>query len=281
MTLDQRLHGLTSPIFVFNDNGSSCGTGFFFDRRSPVELQPLGQLIRRNGQWLVTNRHVILGDPDKEVFPNELSYSIRTFQGNKIEWDEIRIDRSELLKRVKFHTASSIDIATIDILDLQVDRMHKKEGVSWFSVCADDFPDNKGITIETADDVLVIGYPRLYYDEANKFPIIKRGMISTRWNSYFNNHPYFLIDAKLFPGSSGSIVVTKPTRSPMIRGTVEMRREQVFCLLGIFAGEPFQETSPISLENMTILEKRGFNLGIVWYGKLIDEIIDNGVNYNQ
>ena len=31
----------------------------------------------------------------------------------------------------------------------------------------------------------------------------------------FDGKPIFLIDAKLFPGSSGSIVITKPTASPV------------------------------------------------------------------
>ena len=44
----------------------------------------------------------------------------------------------------------------------------------------------------------------------NLFPIVKSGIIASRWKTGFKGKPYFLIDAKLFPGSSGSVVITKP-----------------------------------------------------------------------
>ena len=64
--------------------------------------------------------------------------------------------------------------------------------------------------MEVFDDYLVIGYPRMFYDKVNLFPIVKSGIIASKWQGMLNGKPYFLIDAKLFPGSSGSIVISKP-----------------------------------------------------------------------
>jgi hypothetical protein len=63
------------------------------------------------------------------------------------------------------------------------------------------------IKVEVSDGVLVIGYPNGYYDEVNLFPIVKSGIVASMWGRNFKGEPCFLIDSRLFPGSSGSLVV--------------------------------------------------------------------------
>jgi hypothetical protein len=46
---------------------------------------------------------------------------------------------------------------------------------------------------------------------SNVFSIVKSGNISSKWGNRFGGEPYFLIDARLFTGSSGSLVISKPT----------------------------------------------------------------------
>lgn len=56
------------------------------------------------------------------------------------------------------------------------------------------------------EDVVFIGYPSGLRDEKNATPLIRRGITSTpAWND-FEGLPTFLIDAGVFPGSSGSPV---------------------------------------------------------------------------
>jgi hypothetical protein len=56
------------------------------------------------------------------------------------------------------------------------------------------------------EDVTFIGYPSGVYDKVNGIPIIRRGITATPiWNDYLGQ-PIFLIDAQVFPGSSGSPV---------------------------------------------------------------------------
>jgi hypothetical protein len=63
---------------------------------------------------------------------------------------------------------------------------------------------------EVSDDVIVIGHPKGYYDEINKYPIVKGGIISSSFSTPFENNRYFPINARLFEGSSGSLVLSKP-----------------------------------------------------------------------
>jgi len=56
-------------------------------------------------------------------------------------------------------------------------------------------------------------------------------------------------------------------------------KEKQFAFLGIYSGEPFKLERPIELDDMVITQKSGFNVGIVWYAHLVEEIIEKGVAY--
>ena len=94
----------------------------------------------------------------------------------------------------------------------------------------------------------------------------------------FGGKPYFLIDAKLFPGSSGSLVISRPTDFVVQKGQAYLRRDgsKEFLFLGIFSGEPFGKMRPIETDSFVILSKEGYNVGIVWYYHLVPTIISEG-----
>jgi hypothetical protein len=58
----------------------------------------------------------------------------------------------------------------------------------------------------SGEDILFVGYPHGVYDRINNFPIFRRGTASSHPAVDFENKPEFLIDASVFPGSSGSPV---------------------------------------------------------------------------
>ena len=60
--------------------------------------------------------------------------------------------------------------------------------------------------LSAIEDITFIGYPSGLYDEKNKYTIIRQGITATPiWNN-FKGEDVFLIDAGVFPGSSGSPV---------------------------------------------------------------------------
>ena len=135
------------------------------------------------------------------------------------------------------------------------------------------------IDVQASDDVVIIGYPRGFYDKFNLYPIIKSGIIASRWGANFDGKPIFLIDAKLFPGSSGSIVISKPIDMIVRGGRPLYAPEKQFAFLGIYSGEPSLKGRKIEVDNLVITEKIGFNVGIVWYATLVEKIINNGVPF--
>ena len=207
-----------------------------------------------------------------ETIPDAFMFAMREVRNGKVEWVPIELSRDELLKRTKLHPDASIDVAAVKVDDLQIKIVRDnpdKKFVGGMQLTNDNLPSTKQPSIEATSDIVVCSYPYGFYDRVNKFPIIKSGIIASRWGANFNGSPHFLIDAKLFHGSSGGLVISKPLDLAIIDGKVMTSKDKQYTFLGIYSGD-YTHTN---LEG----EKESFGLGIVWYSYLVPQIINNGV----
>jgi hypothetical protein len=76
-------------------------------------------------------------------------------------------------------------------------------------------------------------------------------------------------------------VISKPINFLFEEGRPLYSKEKQFAFLGVFSGEPIEQHPPVELEDITIIRKSSFNLGIVWYCYLIEEIIDSDKKYSK
>ena len=280
MNLNDTLHGISTKILTTTPQHSQMfGTGFYFNRFAPKESEgPQWRPIE--GMWLVTNRHVLVPrNGEKEIEPASVTFHLRRFaETDSLEWDPVRLSSNDLERLARFHPKKSVDVATIDISVLLTERVMSSDQYGpYYGVSSDQFSGKNNINVEASSDVLVVGYPRGFYDEVNLFPIVKSGIVASRWGANFQGQPYFLIDAKLFPGSSGSVVLSKPIDVVVKDGQMMYSKEKQFAFLGIYSGEPLMHEVPMELDDLTIIRKYSFNLGVVWYAELVDETIDKGV----
>jgi hypothetical protein len=280
MKLDDTLHGISTLLLVTFQGKQIQGTGFFYQELAPRDPTKNSQWRRIEALWIVSNRHIFLPKiEDKEIVPDSLTFHIRKIADNSIIWEAITLDIIELRKRIKLHADPQVDVAMIRIDDLFISRIKDDKNYMQLSAVGEEnLPGNNNISAEVADDVVIIGYPKGFYDEKNVFPIAKSGIIATRWGLNFNGLPVFLIDAKLFPGSSGSIVITKPIDFVIVDGKPMSAKDKKFAFLGVYSGEPFRQHTPIDLDDITIIRKdSSFNVGIVWYGQLVVDIAKKGI----
>lgn len=248
-----------------NDGGDFSGTGFLYEpgaRLTPVDDRSAPDLWKSDGLYVVTNRHVVFDLSEDEKRPSEFFINIRTRDDSTglWEWQELKLSDDEIDNSIYVHDDPDIDVAVIDI------SARKKEVPKGLTIKSEDLiHQHKIARVECADDVIAIGFPRGFYDQMNHFPIVKRGIIASEWGANFEGEPFFLIDAKLFPGSSGSAVMTKPADHMIVDGNqYESKSGKQSVLLGVYSGEPYlgDETSPEYVD-----------VGIVWYSKNISEII--------
>ena len=283
MSIDDKIHGISTLIITTCTECQSQGTGFFYQEINPKDSTKTEEWREIKNVWLVTNRHVILPMHNgKELTPNSVVFHIRKLINNQPVWEPIELQKEILIERALFHPDKTIDVCIIDIYGLFKEKLKGgNQYMAWSAVSKENLPGENKIHPEVTSDAIVVGYPRGFYDLHNIFPIVKAGIIASRWGAFFNQKPYFLIDAKLFPGSSGSIVITKPTNLLVEGGNLFHNTEKQFAFLGIYSGEPYQQHHPIEFEDITITRKAGFNVGIVWYGHLVEDIIKNGIKLNS
>lgn len=277
---DNALYGLTTLIECGSKQFESQGSGFYYNVMSPKNLKSgRGQWRAIEGTYLITNRHVALPKINEcEVIPDYFVFNLREIINNKVEWLSIQLNQKELKRRILLHQNTNVDVVAIKVDDLIIDIIKNnpnRKFVIGESLSNDNLPSNSPLSIDVTSDIIVASYPRGFYDKINKFPIVKSGIISSGWGLHFNGNPYFLIDAQLFPGSSGGLVISKPTNVAMIDGKLMRCTEKQFVFLGVYSGEPMQQSAPFEFGDMTIIRKNSYGLGNVWYSELIPEILNN------
>lgn len=278
MKIDDTFHGISTLLLTAFQGKQVQGTGFFYQELAPKDPTKNAQWRAIESTWIVTNRHVLLPRlGENEIIPDSVTFHVRKIVSHGVIWEPVILDLSEIKKRLRLHTDVKVDVAILHVHDLLIERIKTGDNyMQWSAVSEENLPGNNNISVEVADDVVIIGYPKGFYDEKNVFPIAKSGMIATRWGLNFNGMPVFLIDAKLFPGSSGSIVITKPINFTAVDGRIMYAKEKQFAFLGVYSGEPFRQQDPIDLDDMRIIRKDTFNVGIVWYGQLVVDIVKGG-----
>lgn len=263
------------------------GSAFYYNEESPTDSEKTGpQWYKLDKHWLVTNRHVVLPKiNDIECVPDEFVFCLREIDNGIINWKPITLSKDELLANIRLHPHNNVDVALVDItsyIQAIVKDMATQNGKNIMLPTALsnlNLPENQPIPIEVTSEIIVASYPKGFYDNENKFPIVKSGIIASAWGLNFKGFPTFQIDAQLFPGASGGVVISKPTNTAMIYGKLNYCTTKQFVLLGVYSGE-YTWDKEIEIDGKKYYIDTSYGLGNVWYSHLIPTIISNGVKYH-
>ena len=285
---ENTLFSMTTPIYaIYSAEGKTYktqGTGFYYNEVLPTQPDKVGpQWYQLKSFWLVTNRHVALPRDDKgtEYIPDSFTFCLREVVDDEIRWLPVTILKTEFLTLLKVHSSEEVDVAVIDvssyIQNLFKEINEKKRNIMIPTTLSNlNLPANQPIEIDVTSDIIVASYPKNFYDEKNKFPIIKSGIVASAWNYDFKGLPMFQIDAQLFPGSSGGLVLSKPTNIATFGGQIQFNKTKQFVFLGIYSGEyKWYETIEIGGNQYRV--GNSYGLGNVWYSHLVPNIIENGI----
>ncbi|MCX6817357.1 MAG: serine protease [Candidatus Aenigmarchaeota archaeon] len=122
------------------------------------------------------------------------------------------------------------------------------------------------------DDILFLGFP-LHISEPNKIhPVVRSGIIA-----YRKENKNFLIDANVFPGSSGSPVFLKTSAITYEKGNFNLGKVRIPKLVGIIIEALLYDDIAISQQTkrhvVTFSENAGF--GVVLSVDLINDILES------
>ena len=190
--LSTQLLFTTVPIWVEKTNGqTSGGTAFVYNF----------QVAEQEGQaipLLITNYHVV-ADAKRAL--------IELVERNESRPKESRIRAEMSAELVTSFIDRELDLSAIPLGPLlnQLETSHQP--IFFRSFGPELIPSPEVLNdLAALEEVVFIGYPSGLRDQKSGMPIIRRGITASPvWND-FDNTPSFLVDAGVFPGSSGSPV---------------------------------------------------------------------------
>lgn len=276
-TIAKKLLFSTVRIESYAPGEESIGTGFVF------AYQPSYVTEERAAFFMVTNKHVVeRAEEGSFVF---------------IEGDGIgnpKLGRGIKIPILKFkdhwhgHPDPSVDISVMP-LSLLLNHVEEPDErtVSERTLVAPISSRNMANAdyiggLDAIEEVVFIGYPNGLYDKVNLTPIVRKGITATPLQMDYEGDPVFLIDASVFPGSSGSPVFaiknfpeTGGEGDPISVG-------QHLLFLGVVS-RVFLRTEMGQIETGSIPTNRGLlfgvqqmiNLGIVYKAFTVVEAIED------
>lgn len=178
-----RLEGTTS-------HGTSVGTGFL--------------VMHEERLFIVTNKHVVAGVTNgtfilrKGLVEGEIK-TVKPGEGYSISFSESAfID----------HPSSNVDVAAMNLSEIVSKLEAAGNHIYWKNISSKQCPGPPDIEkfIGPIEEIIFVGYPSGIWDSKNLSPVVRKGITATPYYIPFMGEPNFLIDASVFPGSSGSPV---------------------------------------------------------------------------
>ena len=216
-----------------------------------------GFFFRHNGiKYLATNRHVVIDEDDK-FFPNTLVLTLHLDKENLARNCSVQVALYELRKPLwKQHPSYGTNCCDVVLLPLSPATL-KGTNLGLFNSSSITFIGSEIINkrpVNPFGDVVVIGYPLGFHDELNNLPVYRSASIASAYGVHFGGLPYFLIDANLHPGTSGSPVVN--SHHTLFK---EGEGKEGYALFGIHSAEHVIGGDPLGLN-------------VVWYADVLMEI---------
>lgn len=254
--------------------GVKNGTGFLL-------LDSVG--IAKGKVYLITNRHVL----PPEGAPKEIQLRVVVTQNDgttNIEEISVPIvgSNGKYLSTVRVHRDAATDVAAVNIgsaafgskFQLLVRAVMTGKYLNTSMLLPNRRMNSESIGVGT--QVYILGYPAAIFDPRNVSPVLRVGVISTdpqdgfsfndelRRNMGFPEHINgFLLDANIYPGSSGSLVVLAPDSC----GCSTKAPGRAY-ILGIVSGS-------IPIFDASLHSYSRIGLGMVYSADTIKEVLDS------
>lgn len=258
----------TVRIETSTPTGGGTGTAFLFTYEHDDG---------RSWGFLVTNKHVIAGATDgRFFFTKGEGENERPLIGQR---HDFTISDFESLWHG--HPDADVDIAVAPLGGL-INYMSNAGMQPFFRLISSSFipTSDQAKDLDAVEDVTFIGYPNGIYDVKNLMPIIRRGITATPFQIDYGGEPKFLIDASVFPGSSGSPVFIANSGSYTDRSGNLIVGGGRFLFLGVISAVAIAEQHgridfvPIPTQRVPIVRMdQMLNLGIVYKSSTVVETV--------
>lgn len=129
------------------------------------------------------------------------------------------------------------------------------------------------------EQIVTVGYPDDIWDSTNNLPVLRRGVTATHPKIDYQGKPEFLIDAAVYPGTSGSPVFLYEYKELMLGQELNLGKDKprlIGILYGVYSHQQQGEMKSIPIptvrSKIPIMDIPN-NLGIVIKSTELDAFI--------
>lgn len=207
--------------------------------------------------YLITSRHVVISEPVRHR-PDRLQVSLHSSATNLHERHELSVPLylNGVTQWYQHPTHSAADIVAVSVND-----PHVLSDLSVATFGHDDIMC-KSEPMPLGQDVLILGFPLGFHDTLHNLPIVRRATLASSFAHPFKGEPYFLTDARLHRGMSGSPVIVRTQGRPEANG----ERTPEWRLLGV-------HSSSLDVSDRDPDQDERLGLNSAWYASLIPEML--------
>ena len=233
---DEALFGVTRVLTFAGNRGLTSASGFFFERDDRL--------------YLVTSRHVLMEEPSGHL-PDRIEIELHTDSRDLTQLVTLSI----LLHRdglTAWHEARDSG-GEVDVAAIELDRsvmparcVLRPFGVRHLATESDLF--------QVGDRLAIPGFPLGFFDTVHRLPVVRQASIASYYGVRFQGLGYFLTDARMHRGSSGSPVLARldgcPQEGPRWR------------LLGV-------HSSRMDMASRDVVLDESLGLNCAWYADIL------------
>jgi len=200
----EQLFFTTVRMETETDKERGAGTGFFFEYAQGESQYP----------FVVSNKHVV-----QAAVRGSLLFTVGDGEQPRIG-ERFTVTLEDFGSKWFGHPDPEVDVAVMPLAPIVNDVQDKAGKRLYFrTIPSKLIPDKAALdALDAIEPVLFIGYPNALYDEVNLTPIARVGVTATPLALDYGGKRAFLIDASVFPGSSGSPVFILNTGSYSPKG---------------------------------------------------------------
>jgi hypothetical protein len=207
---------------------------------------------------LITNRHVVINEPTGHR-PDGLALRLHLDANELTKTNDIQLplyDQGAPLWKEHPRHGAAADVVAVPINDPQVMANHFVSAFRPEDVLSND----QGLPI--GQDVLILGFPLGFHDTVHNLAIVRNATIASVYPVPFKGEPYFLTDARLHRGTSGSPVIAKLPKPTGVVGEFV----PAWHVLGV-------HSASLDVSNRDPSQDEPLGLNCAWYAALLAEIV--------